>query len=117
MGIALPLEQYLDGRGVPYEVRTHERTLRSSETAQASVIPENNLAKGVLIKRKDGHLLAIVPASCHVNLKALGAWIEQPIALATSGRHLRRLRLWLRPTRRRGLWTTGRDRRQAWGRQ
>lgn len=64
MGIALSLEQYLDGRGVPYEVRTHERTLRSSETAQASVIPENNLAKGVLIKRKDGHLLAIVPASC-----------------------------------------------------
>jgi hypothetical protein len=111
MGIALPLEQYLDGRGVPYEVRTHERTLRSSETAQASVIPENNLAKGVLIKRKDGRLLAIV------HLKALGAWIEQPIALATSGRHLRRLRLWLRPTRRRGLWTTGRDRRQAWGRQ
>jgi Ala-tRNA(Pro) deacylase len=83
MGIALSLQQYLDGRGVPYEVITHDRTLRSSETAQASAIPEDNLAKGVLMRRKDGYLLAIVPASCHVQLEAVGKWLKQPIGLAT----------------------------------
>jgi Ala-tRNA(Pro) deacylase len=83
MGIALSLQQYLDGRGVPYEVMTHERTLCSSATAHATSIPEDNLAKGVLMRREDGYILAIVPASCHVQLEALAKWLQQPIALAS----------------------------------
>jgi Ala-tRNA(Pro) deacylase len=83
MGIALSLQQYLDGRGVAYDVITHDRTLRSSTTAEASGIPENNLAKGVLIKRKDGYVLAIVPASHHVELDEVGNWAKQPVGLAT----------------------------------
>jgi Ala-tRNA(Pro) deacylase len=83
MGIALSLQQYLEGQGVPYEVMTHERTVRSTATAKASSIPENSLAKGVLVKYKDGFLLAIVPASRHVRLDAIGAWLQQPAGLAT----------------------------------
>jgi Ala-tRNA(Pro) deacylase len=83
MGIALSLQQYLKGQGVPYEVTTHERTVRSSATARASFIPENNLAKGVLIRCNDGYLLAIVPASRHVRLDAIGAWLQRPAELAT----------------------------------
>jgi Ala-tRNA(Pro) deacylase len=83
MAIALSLQQYLDGRGVPYDVTTHDRTLRSSDTAQASAVPEYNLAKGVLIKRKDGYLLAILPATCHVQLGAIGACLRQPVGPAT----------------------------------
>lgn len=83
MGIAISLKQYLDGRGVPYEVMTHERTHCSSETAHASSINEDNLAKGVLIRREDGYLLAIVPASCHVQIEALGKWLQEAIELAT----------------------------------
>lgn len=83
MGIALSLRQYLEGRGVPYDVMTHERTLCSSATAQASSIPADNLAKGVLMRREDGYLLAIVPASCHVKIEALANWLQQPIELAT----------------------------------
>lgn len=83
MGIALSLQQYLEGQGVPYEVTTHERTVRSSATAKASFIPASNLAKGVLIKSKNGFLLAIVPASRQVRLSALGAWLQQPAGLAT----------------------------------
>jgi len=83
MGIALSLQQYLDGRGVSYDVITHDRALRSSTTAQTSGIPERNLAKGVLIKRKDGFVLAIVPASHHVELNEVGSWAKQPVGLAT----------------------------------
>ncbi len=53
-------------RGVDYEIVPHERTLRSSTTAEASGIPEDNLAKGVLIRRRAGYMLVIVPASHHV---------------------------------------------------
>ena len=83
MAISQSLQQFLDGRGVAYEVLTHERTLRSLDTAQASSIPEDNLAKGVLMKRKGGYLLAIVPASFHVRLEAVADWMKQPIGLAT----------------------------------
>jgi Ala-tRNA(Pro) deacylase len=83
MGIALSLKHYLDGQGAPYEIMTHERTVRSSATAKASAIPESRLAKGVLIKYRDGFLLAIVPASRHVHLDAVGDWLRQPAALAT----------------------------------
>jgi len=88
MGIALSLQQYLDGRGVSYDVITHDRALRSSTTAQTSGIPERNLAKGVLIKRKDGFVLAIVPASHHVELNEVGSWAKQPVGLATVYRTL-----------------------------
>ena len=83
MAISQSLQQFLDGRGVPYEVVPHERTLRSSDTARVSSIPEDNLAKGVLMKRKGGYLLAIVPASCHVRLEAVAEWMKQPVCLAT----------------------------------
>ena len=83
MGIAISLQKYLNGRAVAYEVMAHHRTNTSLATAHASSIPEDNLAKGVLIRRKDGYLLAIVPASCNVQLDEVGRWLKQPVGLAT----------------------------------
>ena len=54
MSIALNLQQYLDGRGISYDVLTHDRTLRSSKTAERSGIAEENLAKFVLFRRNEG---------------------------------------------------------------
>jgi Ala-tRNA(Pro) deacylase len=68
---------------VAYDVITHNRTKSSLATAHVSAVPEDNLAKGVLIRRKDGYLLAIVPASCQVQLNAVGRWLRQPVSLAT----------------------------------
>ena len=51
--------------------------------ARASSISEDNLAKGVLMRREDGYLLAIVPASCRVEVKALADWLKEPIVLAS----------------------------------
>ena len=83
MGIAISIRQYLDRRAVAYDVITHDRTNSSLATAHVSSVPENNLAKGVLIRRKDGYLMAIVPASCQVQLDEVGKWLKQPVGLAT----------------------------------
>jgi Ala-tRNA(Pro) deacylase len=83
MGIATSVRHYLDGRGVPYRFVRHTRAVTSSEIADASDIAGDNLAKGVLLKRKDGFILAIIPASCHVRLESVGSWLEQPVGLAT----------------------------------
>ena len=82
MGIAITLQQYLDDRALPYDVITHKRTRSSSATARASSIPEHNLAKGVLVRRKDGYILAIVPAACQVRLDEIGNWLHEPVGLA-----------------------------------
>jgi Ala-tRNA(Pro) deacylase len=83
MAIAISLQQYLDGRGVSYDVSTHEWARSAAAAAHAGAVPEDNLAKGVLMRREDGYLLAIVPASCRVQLEALSQWLDQPIVLAT----------------------------------
>ncbi|WP_072396821.1 YbaK/EbsC family protein [Hyphomicrobium sp. CS1GBMeth3] len=83
MGISLSLQQFLDNRGVNYDVMSHAPTKHSLATAQVCHIPEDNLAKGILLRRRDGYLLAIVPASRKVGLSELGEWLDQPIGLAT----------------------------------
>jgi Ala-tRNA(Pro) deacylase len=83
MAIAVSVQRYLDGRGLSYDVVMHERTSRAVDTADVSAIPQDNLAKGVLMKRQDGYILAIVPASHQVDLDAVARFIRHPIGLAT----------------------------------
>jgi len=83
MATALTLEQYLDRSGSPYDVLPHAPTLSSLRTAKASHVSANALAKAVVLKNKKGYLLAVLPASQHLEFKALGKWLNQNLALAT----------------------------------
>ncbi len=83
MGIAITLKQYLDQLGVPYDVLEHKRTGCSARTAEASHVPADCLAKGVMVKHKDGFLMAIVPASRQVRLEEMGRFLQNPVALAS----------------------------------
>ncbi len=68
MGIAITLKQYLDDHHATYDVITHNRTATSCQTAEASHISADSLAKGVVLKRPGGYALAIAPASSQVKL-------------------------------------------------
>ncbi len=83
MGVAFTLQQYLDGQGIEYDVMTHKETDSSSGTADASHVSADCLAKGVVVKRKKGYLLVVLPASRRLNLKELSDWLKQPVDLAT----------------------------------
>jgi Ala-tRNA(Pro) deacylase len=83
MGIAITLQKFLDGQSMPYEVLEHKRTGCSQRTADASHIPSECLAKGVVVRHKDGYVLIIVPASRQVRLDEVGRWLQRPIALAS----------------------------------
>jgi Ala-tRNA(Pro) deacylase len=83
MGIAITLQQYLEAQSVPYELLEHKRTGCSARSADASHVPSECLAKGVVLKHKDGYILAIVPASRQVRLEEVGRWLERPVALAS----------------------------------
>jgi Ala-tRNA(Pro) deacylase len=83
MGMALKLQQYLDAQGIAYDLTKHARTATAAQTAHASHISGHCLAKGVVLKRKDGYVLAVVPASRQVELDAVGRTLNRPISMAT----------------------------------
>jgi Ala-tRNA(Pro) deacylase len=83
MGIALTLKQYLEDHKIDYEVMSHKKTGCSSLTAEASHVPGDCLAKGVILRKDGGYLMAIVPASRHVALAEVGHRLDQPVGLAS----------------------------------
>ena len=83
MGIAMTLEKFLQAQGVPYDVLEHKRTGCSARSADASHVPVDCLAKGVVVKHRQGFVLTIVPASRQVKLDQVGRWLDQPVALAS----------------------------------
>jgi Ala-tRNA(Pro) deacylase len=83
MAIAITLQQFLEAQSVPYEVMEHKHTGCSQRTADVSHIPTECLAKGVVVKHKDGYILTVVPASQQVRLEEVGRWLDRPVTLAT----------------------------------
>lgn len=83
MAIAPTLQEYLDDQGVMYDVLPHERTMSSMETARTSHISGNCLAKGLLLRNREGYWLAVLPASRQVRLPDLKAALGEPVDLAS----------------------------------
>lgn len=82
MAIARRLRWYLDSHGVPYEVLAHRPSASSLETARELHIPPGLLAKPVLLEDERGYVLAVLPASCRIDLEALRAWLHRELELA-----------------------------------
>jgi Ala-tRNA(Pro) deacylase len=83
MGIALTLEEYLNEQSISYDVMTHELTISSTRTAQASKVSGDRLAKGVVLAKEGGFVMAVLPASCKVLLDVIEQMLHCPVSLAT----------------------------------
>src|SRR6478609_6873062 len=82
MTIAPTLQKYLD-QTVTYELISHDPTMSSTRTAEACNVPGDYLAKGVVLRRDGGYLLAILPASHHIRLSTLKIQLGDKVALAS----------------------------------
>ncbi|WP_425905443.1 aminoacyl-tRNA deacylase [Nitrobacter sp. TKz-YC02] len=82
MTIAPTLQKYLD-QTVTYEQISHDPTMSSTRTAEACNVPGDYLAKGVVLRRNGGYLLAILPASHHIRLSTLEMLLGDKVALAS----------------------------------
>ena len=82
MAVARRLASYLDRAGIEAEVLAHRRTATAARTAKASHVPGDRLAKGVLLRDGAGYLLAVVPASHHLDLAAVERLCGRPVSLA-----------------------------------
>jgi Ala-tRNA(Pro) deacylase len=83
MAVAGTVGRYLWEHSISYDAIEHEPTSTSGETAQASHVSGDAIAKAVLIKAKDGYILAVVPATHRVRLGELGACVNRTVGLAT----------------------------------
>jgi Ala-tRNA(Pro) deacylase len=85
MGLAISLQEYLDRCDVPYEVIEHQRATTMLAAAHCAGVPEEKVAKAVLLEDEDGYMLALVPAACAVELGRLSRMLQRRIGLATEG--------------------------------
>ena len=83
MAIAITLKRYLADQGIEYDVMTHRPTVSSSHSAEASHVPGDFLAKAVIVKDEDHFLVAVLPASHHIQLRELSRLLDRPVGLAT----------------------------------
>ena len=83
MPIAKTIQWYLEAHGVSYETLQHPYSRTSEETADVAFIWEEQLAKTVLLEDERGYVVAIVPASCRVDLKKLERQLDRKLELAS----------------------------------
>ncbi|HHJ18074.1 MAG TPA: YbaK/EbsC family protein [Gammaproteobacteria bacterium] len=83
MAIAIRLADYLIEQGVDYDVISHPHSSTSLETAQLAHVPGDLLAKSVVLEDDRGYVLAVLPASCRVDLGELHRLTNRNLGLAT----------------------------------
>lgn len=83
MGIALTIQEYLDDQHIPYDVMKHRKTENSSMTARASHVPGNSMAKGVVLKWDGSYVLAVLPATRHVDIDRVCELLGEKVDLAS----------------------------------
>jgi len=83
MTIAPKLRQYLDDVKADYDVIEHQPTKSSLETATASSVPAEQVAKAVLLDTDEDYLLAILPSDRRVELSELRSELGHKPRLAS----------------------------------
>jgi len=71
MAIAPSIERYLNARNVPFEAMPHHRTGSTHETAEAAHVPQDHIAKAVMVTDNRGDAMVVVRGDQWLHLEAL----------------------------------------------
>ncbi|MFQ5582738.1 MAG: aminoacyl-tRNA deacylase [Mariprofundaceae bacterium] len=82
MGIATTVKYYLESHNVEYETIPHPHTGSSMETAEAAHISGNQLAKSLILKDDKGYVMAVLPASHHLDIGHLCGLLHRDLKMA-----------------------------------
>ena len=83
MAMAFTLQKYLDRKGVNYELFQHPYTSSCMQSAEVAHIHGDQIAKGVVLGDDIGYLMAVVPATHHVQLGKLHNTLDRYLGLVT----------------------------------
>ena len=83
MGIPITVQEFLEQANVSYDVIPHAYSNCSTEAAAAAHVPEDKLAKCVVLEDDDGYVVAVVPSTHRVDLDVLGRYMGRKLRLAS----------------------------------
>jgi len=83
MSIAARLKSFLDQNKVRYTLMAHSPAYTAQAAAATLHVPGRELAKTVVVRAGEQTVLAVLPASGHVNWKKLAAVVGRDVRLAT----------------------------------
>ncbi len=83
MAISQTVQHFMVEHSVNYDLMQHKVTGSSHETAKATHIPEDPLAKAVGVKDKQGYAMVVVPANNWVEMKHLRRQLNRDFHLAS----------------------------------
>lgn len=83
MSIAKRLKWFLDSKGISYECVHHARTNTALATAHAAQVRAHDVAKTVLLADERGYVLAILPASRHLDLEKIRRQLNRRLEIAS----------------------------------
>jgi Ala-tRNA(Pro) deacylase len=83
MSMSARLKALLDQEHILYTVMSHSPAYTAQAAAASLHVPGKEVAKTVVLRAGDDTVLAVLPASYHVNLKLLAATVGKAVRLAT----------------------------------
>ncbi len=83
MTIAATQQRYLARQKAEYDLLQHHHTGSSHQTAEAAHIPEDHIAKAVVVKDTSGYAIVVIPASNKLKLDYLREELNRDLRLAT----------------------------------
>jgi len=81
MAIAETLKDYLNEKAVDYTLPFHSHSGSSHETAEASHVREDHIAKGVIVKDDSGYAMVVIPAINYVEMKNVRKELNRKLEL------------------------------------
>jgi Ala-tRNA(Pro) deacylase len=82
MTVAASVVRVLADHGTKYDLIPHPKSFSSIESANTAHVPEDHIAKGVLLKDSSGYVLAVIPACEWVDLRRLRSELGRDMTLA-----------------------------------
>lgn len=83
MEMATTLIKYLAQHGIAYDRLSHRHSDSSINCAHAAHIPDDRLAKSVILEDAEGYLMAVIPANRHLKIGRLNKVLHRNMVLAT----------------------------------
>ncbi len=85
MPISTRIKNHLEEHHVPYLPLTHPSSYTAQGAAAVMHVSGREVAKTVVVQAGSEYVLAVMPASYHVNVEKLASAIGHPARLATEG--------------------------------
>lgn len=86
MAIADTVRVFLEQSGVQYSVIPHPYTQSSRESAEVTHVPQEHLAKAVVLGDDAGYVMAVIPSNRHLRVETLAKRMRRNLALAGENR-------------------------------